>query len=142
ETRLNYIIECVERKELPEREGSNPDYFPCKSKTKYIQAECPYRDICWEGYTEEPATPVQEAEELLQRYAKLDELRKSFHKNIKDVEEELQKLHEQLNAIFDSEQSGLIAAGGYSMKRSFVTPRKVKYEKKGYNKYYIKRSDK
>jgi hypothetical protein len=142
ETRLNYIMECVERKELPEREGTNPDYFPCKSKTKYLQAECPYRDACWEGHTEEPATLVQEAEEILQRYAELDGMRKNLQKNADAVKAELQELQEQLNAIFDREQTERITAGGYSMKRSYTPPRKVEYEAKGYYRYYLKKEEK
>lgn len=142
ETRLKYILECVESKVLPERESTNPDYFPCKSKTKYLQAECPYRDICWEGHTEEPATPVQEAEELLQRYAELDGMRRTHQKNADAVKGEIQEIQEQLNAMFDREQTERIAAGGYSMKRSFTPPKKVEYEAKGYYRYYLKKEGK
>ena len=101
ETRLNYILECVEREVLPDRESSSPDYYPCKSKTKYLQAECPYRDICWEGHIEEPATPVQEAEEILQRYAELDGMRKRFQQNADAVKGELQELQEHPEKLFD-----------------------------------------
>jgi len=139
ETRLNFIIECVDNKVIPDREGSNPNFYPCKSKSKHLQAECPYREICWEGHLETPPTPVQEAEDILKRYAELEELRKGFQKNADAVKEEIQGLQEQLNAIFDRTNAEIITAGGFTMKRSYTPPKKVEYEAKGYYRYYIKK---
>ena len=85
---------------------------------------------------------MQEAEELLKRYADLEGMRKNFQQNADAVRDELQELQEQLNAIFDREQTERIAAGGYSMKRSYTPPRKVEYEAKGYYRYYLKKEGK
>ena len=138
ETRLCWILECIERKTIPPREGSSPEAYPCKSKTSYLRAECPYRELCWADELEEtPAQRIERLKDTLEEYAKLKEMKSSFDQRSKAVEQQIKKIEELLSEVFEREKTDKIAAGQYQLKRTYIEPGRVEYEREGYYRYYL-----
>ena len=116
EDRLLWIMQCVENKILPNKEGQSPDYYPCKTSTALYDVECPYRALCWEEMEEAPAKPAKGGVELVEQYVQLQARRNELNAEVKALTEEIQEIEEQLNAIFEQEKADKLAFGQWEIK--------------------------
>ncbi len=138
EDRLLWIMQCIENKVLPGKEGQSPDHYPCRTSTALYDVECPYRALCWEEMEEAPAKPAKGGVELVEQYVQLQAKRNELNAEVKALTDEMQEIEERLNEVFKQEKADKLAFGQWEVKRSVIPAGKVEYERKEYVRWYIK----
>ena len=109
--RMKWMLECVDKKEIPPREGDSPHYYECRYEP--LGAECPWRESCWAEELAEERTPPVRVDNLadkIRELAEVDENRRRHARAAEDYKKRKKQLQKELAPVFEEFDTSKLSA--------------------------------